>query len=130
MIGLDTTAIIDMFKGDINLKKVIEELNDVFGLTIINYQEIMFGIDKDNPKHKIEEEFYDALISRIFFFNMDIKSSKKAAEIFYDLKRKGFDIGQFDCMIASIFLMNGVNKIITRNVKHFINIPGLKVISY
>ena len=61
---------------------------------------------------------------------MDIKSSKKAAEIFYDLKRKGFDIGQFDCMIASIFLMNGVNKIITRNVKHFINIPGLKVISY
>lgn len=39
-------------------------------------------------------------------------------------------IGRFDSMIAGILLANGVDKIITKNVKHFEKIKGLRVISY
>ena len=37
---------------------------------------------------------------------------------------------EFDCTIAGVYLSNNINKIITKNVKRFENILGLKVISY
>lgn len=130
MIGLDTTAIIDFFKKDKALKKVIDKSDEPFASTIINYQEIMFGINKDNPVHFGEEDFYDRFFNSVFFLNLDKASVKLASVISWKQKKKGEKSGNFDCMIAGILLSNNVDKIITKNVKHFENIKGLRVISY
>ena len=39
-------------------------------------------------------------------------------------------IDKFDCVISSIFIANGINKILTGNPKHFTRIKELEVISY
>ena len=130
MIGLDTTAIIDLFKKDARIRKIIEESKEDISSSIINYQEIMFGLDFHNPKHKMEEGFYDNFFDKIFLFSLDKNSAKKASEIFFDLQKKGENIEKLDSMTAGIFLINGVNKIITKNIKHFEKIPGIEVISY
>lgn len=57
-------------------------------------------------------------------------ASVQASELFWKLRKKGITLGKFDCTIAAIFLSNGISKIITKNQKHFEDIPGLKVISY
>jgi len=128
MIGLDTTAIIDIFKGERGIKKLLEKIDEPFVSTIINYQEIMFGLNFEDLNHKKEESYYDEFFKELIIFSLDAKSSKRATEIFWKLKQKGG--GRFDCMIAGIFLSNGVNKIITRNVKHFENVKGLRVVCY
>lgn len=130
MIALDTTAIVDFFKGDPKIMKLLENLDEPLSSTIINYQEIMFGLDLENPHHLEEEKYYDLFFNSIFTFHLDEESSKKATKIDWKLKKKGISSGRFDSIIAGIITKNGVNKIITRNVKHFDKIEGLKVISY
>jgi|SRR3989344_1150449 len=130
MIGLDTTAIIDLFKEDKKLKEVIESLEETFTSTIINYQELFFGLNPDNEQHKKEGEYYDQFFDNVTLFEHNINSAKKSSEIFWKLSKDGATTGRFDSMIAGILIANGVNKIITRNVKHFENIKELEVIGY
>jgi len=130
MIGLDTNAVIESFRKNPEFIKLIESLNEDISSTIINYQEIMFGIDLENKKYQGEKQFFDSFFNDLNLLLLDKDSCVKASEILWELRKKGKDIGKLDCMIAGIFLSNGVNKIITRNRKHFENIPGLKVLAY
>ncbi len=130
MIAIDSDSLINIFKDDEKLNELLKSLEDDFCSTIINYQELIFGLNWRNSREFEEEDYYDNLFNNIILFNLDKKSCKKSREIMFDLKKIGKTIGEFDCMIAGILLSNGVNKLITRNVKHFENIPGLKVISY
>lgn len=130
MLGLDSSAIIDFADGDLSLKKLLESNKEPLVVNQISYLEIMFGIDLSNEDYKGEEDFYDHFFKNALDLNLDIAASKKASEVYWDLKKKGVTIDNFDCAIVGIYLANGINKIITRNVKHFENIKGLKVISY
>jgi len=57
-------------------------------------------------------------------------SCELASEIFWSLKKEGKEIEQFDCVIAALLISNCINKILTRNSKHFEKIKKLEVISY
>jgi len=128
MIGLDTTAMIDLFKGVDSIKQVLNKNKEALCATRVTYLELMFGIDP--AKHKDEEAFYDAFYSTVYALELDAESCKKAGRLFQELKQKGKTIGEFDCVIASMFLSNGIKKVVTRNKKHFEHIPGLSVIGY
>ena len=130
MIGLDTTAIVDLFKGVSDIKPILELYKEPKAITDLSYAELLFGLNQKIPQHKTEEKFYDSFFKSTITLSLDKIAIKKAAYIFWSLKRKGQEIGQFDCLIAGIFLANGITKIITRNKKHFDKIPGLQVISY
>ena len=130
MIALDTTAIIDLFNGDSSLIKILQELDDEFVTTSINQQEIYFGLDTTKEDHQEEERNYDGLFNNLIIHSLELRSVKASSEIFWNLKKKGTQIGKFDCMIAGILLSNQINKIITKNVKHFEKIKELEVISY
>ena len=130
MIGLDTAALIDLYRGDESLKEALVLANEDLSTTIMNYQEIFFGIDQTIDKYSGEIDFYDTLFSDMNILSFNIFSSKKASQIFWNLKKKGNDVGRFDSIIAGIFIANGVNKIVTKNVKHFNRIPGIEVVGY
>lgn len=130
MIGLDTGALIDLLKENDALKNVIEGSEEQLASTIINYQELMFGLDFDNPKHIEEEKTYAAFFENIHFFSLTPVAAKNASILFRELQKKGMDIGRFDSMIAGIFLEQGITKILTRNVKHFQRMKEIQVLSY
>lgn len=130
MIGIDTSAIIDIFKGSASIKEILLGINEPLIVTEISYLELMFGLDIKNLKYKKEEKYYDEFFQSFLTLNLNDKACKKASEIFWDLKKKGKAIEQFDCIIAGIFLSNGIDKIISKNIKHFSNIIGLKVVPY
>lgn len=130
MIGLDTSAIIDLFRGSRSLINLLEKSKDKVVLNQISYLELMFGIDLRSKSHQVEEGFYDSMFSSYQVLPLSNLACKKAARIFMDLKRRGRTTGQLDCAIAGIFLSHGVGAILTRNKRHFEHIKGLKVITY
>ena len=61
MIGMDSSAIIDLFGNDSSLIKLLEGMDEEIVLNQMSFYELMIGLDFDNLIHKKEENFYDEL---------------------------------------------------------------------
>ncbi len=59
------------------------------------------------------------LISGMEVFSLSFKEAEKAAEIYDILESKGQLIDDNDILIIGIMLSNGINQIITKNIKQF-----------
>ncbi|MBI2649894.1 PIN domain-containing protein [Candidatus Woesearchaeota archaeon] len=130
MIGLDTSAVIDIFKGNERLKQFLENNKEPLAATLMSYLELFFGLNPENPKHATEGEYYTEFFKSLYNVDLSKDTCEEASKIFWRLKKEGKTIEQFDCAIAASFLTNGVNKILTGNPKHFEKIKQLNVISY
>ena len=130
MIGLDTSALIDIFKGDERIKKILEVNKEPLVVTSISYLELFFGLDPSNPKHAVEAKYYKEFFKSLYNLELTKEGSEEASKIFWNLRKEGKTIEQFDCLIAALFIINGIKKILTRNKKHFDNIKELSVVSY
>lgn len=130
MIGLDTSAIIDIFKGEEKIKQFLENNKEPLAVTVMSYLELFFGLNPENPKHAVEANYYREFFKSVYNVNLSKDSCEESSEIFWNLKKEGRTIEQFDCVIAALFITNGINKILTRNQKHFEKIKKLNVISY
>jgi len=130
MIGFDTSTLIDLYKRNEKLVKLIESLNDSYVTTIMNYQEIFFGIDESDELRTEEVVFYNSLFNGLLIYPLSESNCRKSSEILWKIKRDNKESDKFDIMTGAILLENGVDKIITKNVKHFNSIDGLEVISY
>ena len=135
MIILDSTACIDYLVGDKDLKNLLDEQIDIFGITTVSIYEIFIGLER--TKRKRSKERYDELlkiwikmISNMQFLSLGIKEAMKSSEIYDQLSSKGQIIEDNDILIAGIMLSNGINKIITRNKRHFERIESLEIITY
>ena len=130
MIGIDTTALIDLYKEDDNLIKLLSSLTEPICTTVINSLEINFGLNPKRKDYEIEKEFYLRLINNLIVLDFNKECIDESSSIFFELSSKGILIGKFDCMIAGTLLSNGVDTVITKNKKHFERIKRLKVLSY
>lgn len=130
MIGLDTSAIIDIFKGNKNIKEFLNSNKEPLAATIMSYLELFFGLNHENPKHVTESSYYREFFKNIYNIDLTKDSCEEASKIFWNLKKEGKEIEQFDCVIAALFVTNGINKILTRNSKHFEKVKQLNVVSY
>jgi tRNA(fMet)-specific endonuclease VapC len=130
MIGFDTCALIDLFNNDPDLLNLIGKIEDEFCVSQISYFELSFGTNPKIKRHLIEEKYYDLLFEEIKVIDINNDLLKDASRLFWKMKSLGKEIGKIDSIIASSFLRSGVDKIITRNKKHFEKIKGLKVLSY
>ncbi|MBD3198337.1 MAG: PIN domain-containing protein [Candidatus Lokiarchaeota archaeon] len=135
MIILDSTACIDYLKGNKELKNLLDNSIDILGITSISVYEIFIGLER--TKRKISEARYNyltknwnKLVSNIQILSLGIKEAIKSSEIYDDLSSKGKIIEDNDILIAGIMLSNGINKIVTKNKRHFNRIKPLEIISY
>ena len=116
MIGLDTTALIDLYKGDEELYKLLREIDEEIVFNDLSYLELMAG--SDPKKHQNEEKFYDKLYQSARSLNLSRNSSKKARDIIWNLRKKGITIHVIDATIAAIYLENNVKVLITKNINN------------
>ena len=135
MIFLDTSACIDYLNGNKELKKVIEDQEDLIHITSITIYEMNIGFER--TKRKISEQRYKQLykpwlefISSMEIFPLGFKEAKRAAEIYDILESQGQKIDDNDILIVGIMLTNGIKEIISRNVSHFERIEGIDIIKY
>ena len=128
MICLDTSFIIDFLKERKEAIEFMKKNTEEVFTTEINAFEVFIGI---YTKENYEKE---ETIAVGFFNSINVASINgwgiKSAKILATLIKDGNLIEENDCFIASIMLVNGCEKIITRNKKHFERIKGIKIISY
>ena len=130
MIGIDTTLFIDLVKGDEKAIATLEQFTDKAVTTVINVQELMFGVYRDIKRYKKEQWVLEQLFGSMKTLPLTKEATKMASEVFWEIKGKHQEIGKFDAMIIGILKAHGVTKLITKNKKHFKHVKGLQVISY
>ena len=124
MVCLDSDIIIDFLRGDKEaVKKILEfKGSETLSTTSINSFEIIRGSLRLNYEKGI------SFLNSLRILNFDFESSKKAAEIFEELRKKGESIDPLDLMIASIAIINN-ESLMTRNISHFARIKELEILS-
>ena len=125
---MDTDFLIAVLRGDQSAIPVIEELDreKIRFTTVINAFELYAGAYYTGKK-AVEEA--KNLLSKFHIINFDDTCAEKAGEIFATLKKKGMSLDVRDVMIAAVASTYDLT-LITRNVKHFNRIEGLKVKSW
>ena len=110
MIILDTSALIDLFRGGNEIRKIVD--GDVAS-TAINYHEIYVGIK--HHKAKAEERFFRRFFSDIKILDLDRSSAESSSEIMSRLLALGISVNAFDVLIVGIAVANGAETLITRD---------------
>ena len=102
MVLVDTSTMIDALRGRDNPKSrlfsEVLRLNIPFGISAFTYQELLQGAKDDSEFNKLDEYLSS---QRIYILPADIETFRKAADIFYKLRRKGITIrSTIDVLIA------------------------------
>ncbi len=123
MYCLDTNIVIDILRGDNNLKVKLEKLsksNEGLFITPVTLCELYKGAYlHHNPLQKIQD--LEKVISSFIILDFNEKASKKFGEEYAKLSKNGKLAGEFDLMIASIAKVHNII-LITRDKKDFDNI--------
>ncbi len=67
-----------------------------------------------------------SVLQAMRLYALDERGARKAAEVWQALKERGENIGERDTLIAGICLAVGL-PLLTRNVKHFRRVRGLRL---
>ena len=106
MILVDTSVLIDFFKGNqneaIDSFRAIFQSGFPFGITSVIFQEVLQGA-KNGKEYEILKKY---LSTQRFFHPRDpVSSYAKAAHIYFDCRKKGITIrSTIDCLIAQVAL--------------------------
>lgn len=120
MILVDTSVLIDLFKGILNepanRMREILAYEIPFGITSVIYQEVLQGA-KSKKEYVLLRDY---LSSQRFFHPRDaVKSYSDAAYIYFSCRKKGVTIrSTIDCLIAQTALEQ--NLLLLHNDKDFV----------
>ena len=129
---LDSTFVIDFLNDDPKAREKIEQEKNVrLFFTDLTVYEVSLGINHlEKSKRDRALNIFKDFIMSLYYLPLSTEASFRAAEIKANLIKKGITIDDIDCIIAAIGIMNNINVIITRNVKHFSVIEKIKIESY
>ena len=120
---IDTDISVDHIRGR---KYLPSEIISESAISIINLAELLYGAYKSlNPKknlHNIDE----LLGLGIEIKNINIEVVDVYAQLKADLERTGQRLDEFDLLIGACAKANALT-LVTRNIKHFKRIKGLKL---
>lgn len=125
LIGIDTTFLIDFFKGDDAARLFMQQHKNRLIVSELVIYEYLCGTI--TPDHR------DKFLTAITAFSqapLDHATVQLSAMLFRLAKIAGHSLGNQDALIAGSYLSKGTRTIVTRNTRHFANIEGLKVLGY
>src|SRR6267142_4424487 len=106
------------------LVEKFEKHAETLSVAVITAAELRFGAEKaGRPKLT---ELVEAYLERLAILDWTNEVTSHYARIRSELERTGKPIGNMDLLIASHAVSQGMT-LITNNLKHFSNVPGLKV---
>lgn len=125
MILLDTTVIIDIRRGRVNVQEVLEKYQDsICGISAITIQELYAGLGYILKKYGQEvyeknEDKIKTLLEDYEIFDITRHILEKAGFIEGKLRAEGITIDIQNLIIGATAEILNAEKIITRNPDHF-----------
>jgi predicted nucleic acid-binding protein len=131
MIMLDSTILIDFLRGvPAAVNKISKNDTRKMFTSDISLFELATGLCYSGVSPLKTEDILTKDLARFQVLPLTTKAAIQAGSIQGQLLHKGSRIGQSDALIAGIAKANNISTILTRNKKHFENIPGIKVVTY
>lgn len=128
-VFVDTDILSEFLRGTstviINAEKYLLSY-DAINFSIITYYEILNGLLYKDANKQLKKFTDFASLNKIL--PLTISATRKAAEIFADLKKKGQPIAHPDCLIAGIAITNEL-QLATNNIEHFQRVQGLEIVN-
>ncbi len=127
----DTSFLIDIMKSDNEAIKKAEETEkngSTIAVTSISIFELFVGVAL-SIKQEQERNKINRILNGLSIISFDEDSAREAGKIFAQKRNNGSTIEPEDSMIAGVCLRRN-EILITRNVKHFKDIDGLRIDSY
>lgn len=122
---VDTDIIIDHLRNKISIKEQILESG---AISIIVLGELIYGAYKSiHPQKSLVTLKESLLILDFKIINLNEVIIAEFGRIKAELELKGERLDDFDLLIAATAIVNDL-MLITRNIKHFQRIPGLKLV--
>ena len=133
---LDTTVFLDLAgRGGSSVRErarhVIRRIvADGEGLTTtrLNVAELYVGVAR-SARPQREAERIQRWLADVVILDFDDPAAQVFGGVVGELQSRGTPIGDLDALIASIAIRHD-QTVITRNVRHFQAVPGLKVAGY
>ena len=120
---------IDLGRGDSSAFKKLNELKaqkEALAITAVTTFELFQGTTGLNEK---ELKLFSKFADNALVIPVEHEAAKVAGVIRSQLKKRGIQLEALDCLIASIVLV-GKDILLTRNVKDFSRIEGLRIETY
>lgn len=112
------------------LRKVAEVIRrgDALYTTRLNVAELWVGIERA-ANRAAELAQVTTVLQSVVVLELEAASAEQYGKVQRHLFGLGLPIGDMDALIAAVCVVNRQN-LVTRNPKHFANIPGLVVETY
>ena len=122
---VDSTLLIEYFrKTDKANSKLVAHFKNYDHLYISSVTEF----EVVNGATQSHLQFWDGMLPRFTILSFDSKTARQAAEIVAQLKTKRKTIDKPDLFIAATAVVNSLT-LDTLNIKHFINIDSLQLLT-
>ena len=133
---LDTTVLVDLMRPRASEahRRAIAFVDSarsngkVISTTRINVAELLVGVELADDRLEELQRVQDVL-EEMTILDLDQRATQRFGYITARLQRLGRPAGDLDVLIASVALANG-QSLVTRNTRHFTEIPGLQLESY
>ena len=136
MALLDTTVLVDLARrprdaAHQRASAAVQRLlaaGEMLFTSRINEAEFRVGPEMSRERHR-ELERVERVLAALVILEFDAAASLRYAVIKAEMFKRGCSVGDCDALIASVALANG-QILLTRNSRHFRQIPGMVVDSY
>lgn len=122
---LDTDVVVNHLRGKESLTEAM--LNDEPAMSIITLGELLYGVYKsDNPHKSLAKLEEDLNLLNLKVENLNEATVSEFAKIKAHLEILGEKLDDFDLLIGAVAIVNNLI-LVTRNLRHFKRIKGLKI---
>lgn len=123
---LDTSFLIDILREYTPAESLVEQLDKEgphVTSTIVVHEFLTGAYGAQKPEEELT--IRKNLLKTLIILSFDLKSAEESSKIESDLRKQGKYIGGADILIAGTMKAHRIFQIVTRNVKHFKEIPGI-----
>ena len=129
MYLFDTDSLSNILKKNpsaLLIEKLMALPGELQFTTSINISEIYFGAYRSVNQKKILQAYEKKVFPNLNILPFDTDSGKIYGKLKAQLEKKGLPKSEPDLRIAAITIQHKM-VLVTGNIKHFINIPGLNI---
>lgn len=128
---VDTSIFVDCLRKEVIPSSInfLERLGDEYSgyTSSITVAELSVGAHLSKSPDALERTL--ELLNIVEVIDLDSRIAIDAGKIYADLIRSGKRIELNDCLIAATALSLGINRVVTRNKKHFFRIKDIEAVT-
>jgi tRNA(fMet)-specific endonuclease VapC len=128
---IDSSVLIAAERGSLDLTLALgEHREELYAMSAITASEILHGLHRvKSAKRPGMEAFVETLFDSLSILPFDLKCARVHARLWAECASSGNMVSMRDLMIAATALASG-HEIVTRDMRSFPRIPGLRVVHW